>query len=419
MQIKKLFLIAVKDLRLLFRDSSALIFMLMAPFLLTLGMGALTGAFSAGEQTGIRDIAVLIVNADEGELGEALVAVYQSSELDDLVNPIVMDDFAEAQTMVDEDQGSGAIFVPAGFTTSIMSSNAQGTATDPPQIVFYGNPTEPTSAGVLRSILDQFVNQVQIGRVSAEVIVGQLLENGLIPPEQAPALGARIGQELASASPDSTSITVKNETAEGEPIQFNILAYLAPGMAVMFLMYTVTYGGRSLLAENFNGTLPRLLISPTFPAYVLVGKAVGILLTAVAQLLILIVGTSLMFRLQWGDFLGVILLIFAAAWGASGWGMLFAAILKTPGQVAVTGSAVMLLFGIMGGSFFDISMLPDWVQVVNKITPNAWAVDGFYILSVGGKINDILPNILALLIMGAILFAIATLWIRRHGLARK
>jgi ABC-2 type transport system permease protein len=285
--------------------------------------------------------------------------------------------------------------------------------------VFYGNPTEPTSAGVLRSILDQFVNQVQIGRVSAEVIVGQLLENGLIPPEQAPALGARIGQELASASPDSTSITVKNETAEGEPIQFNILAYLAPGMAVMFLMYTVTYGGRSLLAENFNGTLPRLLISPTFPAYVLVGKAVGILLTAVAQLLILIVGTSLMFRLQWGDFLGVILLIFAAAWGASGWRMLFAAILKTPGQVAVTGSAVMLLFGIMGGSFFDISMLPDWVQVVNKITPNAWAVDGFYILSVGGKINDILPNILALLIMGAILFAIATLWIRRHGLARK
>ena len=419
MQIKKLFLIAVKDLRLLFRDSSALIFMLMAPFLLTLGMGALTGAFSAGEQTGIRDIAVLIVNADEGELGEALVAVYQSSELDDLVNPIVMDDFAEAQTMVDEDQGSGAIFVPAGFTTSIIPEDVQGAVTDPPQIEFYGNPTEPTSAGVLRSILDQFVNQVQIGRVSAEVIVRQLLENGLIPSEQAPALGARIGQELASASPDSTSITVKNETAEGEPIQFNILAYLAPGMAVMFLMYTVTYGGRSLLAENFNGTLPRLLISPTFPAYVLVGKAVGILLTAVAQLLILIVGTSLMFRLQWGDFLGVILLIFAAAWGASGWGMLFAAILKTPGQVAVTGSAVMLLFGIMGGSFFDISMLPDWVQVVNKITPNAWAVDGFYILSVGGKINDILPNILALLIMGAILFAIATLWIRRHGLARK
>ena len=362
---------------------------------------------------------MILVNQDEGELGKALVEVFQSSELDELVNSILSDDFSQAQKRVDEDQVSGAIYVPEGFTTSIIHTAEQSTGSDPRQIEFYVNPTQPTSAGVLRSILDQFVNQVQLGRISAEVIMGQLLESGTITPEQAPAIGARVGQEMAEKPSDSTSITINSQTLEGEAITFNILAYMAPGMAVMFLMYTVTYGGRSLLVENFNGTLPRLLVAPTFPAYILIGKAVGILLTAVAQLLILIVGTSLLFRLEWGDFLGVILLILAAAWGASGWGMFFAAILKTPGQVAVTGSAVMLLFGLLGGSFFDLSMLPDWIQVVNKITPNAWAVDGFYILSVGGGLNDILANILALLIMGAILFAIATLWIQKRGLARK
>jgi len=251
------------------------------------------------------------------------------------------------------------------------------------------------------------------------VIVGQLIENGLISPEQAPIIGARVGEALANKTTESSSVGILRETTAGEVIPFNILAYMAPGMAVMFLMYTVTYGGRSLLVENFNGTLPRLLVAPTFPAYVLVGKAVGILLTAVAQLLILIVGTSLLFGVQWGDFLGVILLILAAAWGASGWGLFIAALLKTPGQVSITGSAVMLLFGILGGSFFDLSMLPDWIQVINKITPNAWAVDGFYVLSVGGGLTDILPNIFALLVMGAILFTIATLWIRNRGLARK
>jgi hypothetical protein len=30
-------------------------------------------------------------------------------------------------------------------------------------------------------------------------------------------------------------------------------------------------------------------------------------------------------------------------------------------------------------------MLPDWIQVINKITPNAWANEGFYILSLGGS----------------------------------
>jgi len=251
------------------------------------------------------------------------------------------------------------------------------------------------------------------------VIVGQLIENGLISPEQAPIIGARVGEALANKTTESSSVGILRETTAGEVIPFNILAYMAPGMAVMFLMYTVTYGGRSFLVENFNGTLPRLLVSPTTPAYVLVGKAFGILLTAIAQLLILIVGTSLLFRLQWGDTLGLILLIFAAAWGASGWGMLFAVILKTPSQVAISGSAVMLLFGLLGGSFFDLSMLPDWIHVINKITPNAWAIDGFYILSLGASLNDILTNILALLIMGAVLFTIATLWIRTRGLVRK
>jgi ABC-type multidrug transport system permease subunit len=64
-------------------------------------------------------------------------------------------------------------------------------------------------------------------------------------------------------------------------------------------------------------------------------------------------------------------------------------------------------------------MLPDWIQVINKITPNAWANDGFYILSLGGKLRDIQSNLLGLLIMGFVLFVIATYWISKRGLVRK
>ena len=419
MQIKKLLLIAFKDLRLIFRDPSALVLMLLAPFVLTLGMGALTGRFSGGTGVGISNIPVVIVNEDAGLLGETLVEVYQSPELADLLEPTLSGNFTTAQNQVDEDQLAAAIFVPDGFSQSILPTADGRVSGDLEQIVFYANPTQPTSAGILRSILDQFINQVHLGRISGEVIVNQLLEEGLITPELAPALGASIGQEVAETTSESYAIRVQNETAEGTAIEFDILAYMAPGMAVMFLMYTVTYGGRSLLVENFGGTLPRLLVAPTPAAFVLGGKAFGILLTALAQMLILIGGTSLMFSLQWGDVAGVLLLILAAAFGSTGWGMLFAAILKTPGQVAITGSAIMLLFGILGGSFFDLSMLPDWISIVNRITPNAWTIDGFYILSVGGGLADIREHIFALLIMGAVLFIVATLWIRRRGLARE
>jgi len=419
MQIKKLFLIALKDLRLIFRDPSALVLILLAPFVLTLGMGALTGRFSNSSETGIGSIPVLIVNKDEGDLGGVLVDVFQSDELMDLVNPELMDDLQAAKILVDDDESAAVIYVPEGFTSSIVPEDYSSTSEETVQITSYANPTQPTNAGILRSILDQFIDQVEISRVSGEVIIQQLLSNGIILPDQARSAGMEIGQDLAQNENSGSSIRMNTEINAEGGIEFDILSYMAPGMAIMFLMFTVTYGGRSLLSENTHGTLPRLLVAPTIPAFVLGGKGFGIFLTAVSQMLILIGGTSLLFQLQWGDIAGVVILIFVAAFAATGWGMLFAAMLKTPGQVAVTGSAAMLIFGLLGGSFFDLSMLPNWINVVNKITPNAWAIDGFYILSVGGKLKDISTNIFALIIMGISLFAIATFWIRRYGIARK
>ena len=420
MQLKKFFIIAFKDIRLAFRDRSALLLMLLAPFVLTLGLGALSGRFSDGSSSGVRDIPVVMINEDLGDLGEALINVFQSSELEDLVEPTLMDDLEEAKRLVDEDQSAAMIFIPEGFTASIIPSSEQIPTDEVVQIEFYANPTRPSSVGVLHSILDEFINQVEIGRISAEVIVAQLIEEDVISIDQAGLVGGEIGQEIAQAEGDPSLITIKQETAaEGEVIQFDVLAYMAPGMAVMFLMYTVTDGARSLLIENQTGTLPRLLVAPTLPVYVLGGKAFGIFLKGFTQLLILIGGTSLLFSLKWGNPGGVLLLIFSAAFAATGWGMVFAAILKTPGQVAITGSAVMLLFGILSGIFIDLSMLPDWVNVINKITPNAWAVDGFYTLSVSGKLDSILPNILGLVTMGVVLLILATLLIHRRGLASK
>jgi ABC-2 type transport system permease protein len=417
--MKKLLLIAIKDLKLIFRDPSALILMLLAPFLLTLGMGLLTGRFSGTTNTGFSDLQVAIVNDDLGELGKILVDVFQSAELEDLVEPVIMDSMEGAKTLVDQDQSAAMIHIPENFSEFVKSEDWSTNSMNDAQITFYRNPTQPTSAGIVRSILDQFIHEVEVARTQTNVTIQQLIENGFVSPDQASIYAGKINQTGDFSGAGSSSIEIINQTSSGEMIEFDILAYMAPGMAIMFLMFTVTYGGRSLLVENRNGTLARLFVAPNPAGNILLGKGLGIFLTAVAQLLILIGGTSLLFQLQWGDALGVLLLILSAAFAATGWGLLFASLLKTPGQVAVTGSAVMLLFGILGGSFFDLSMLPDWISVINKIKPNAWAIDGFYLLSVGGKLRDITQNILALIIMGILLLVISTILIKRRGLVQK
>jgi ABC-2 type transport system permease protein len=416
MNLRKFFLIALKDLRLILRDPTGLVFMLLAPFALTLGMGALTGRFSGSPQLGISQTPVVIVNQDSGELGQVLVDVFTSEELNELVLVDLRSDPTEARTLVDQDKTAAAIIVPEGFSASIFSAES---ATAVVLIEFYETPTRQTSTGIARSILESFLNELEFGRVSSKLIVGQLLASAAIQPEQAAAVGAKVSREVAMNTSSNASIRLVSGTAESSNVKFDVLAYMAPGMAMLFLMYTITLGGRSLLVEGRAGTLARMLISPTNAGFILGGKGFGIFLTAVTQLVIVIGGTSLLFRLQWGDWLGVALLILAAAFGASGWGILMAAVLKTPGQVAITGSAIALLFGVLGGSFFDISMLPGWVRSLSMLTPNSWANEGFRILSMGGRLGAIQTHLTVLIVMGVALYGVGTVMLSRRGLMAK
>jgi ABC-2 type transport system permease protein len=324
--------------------------------------------------------------------------------------------------MIDEDQAAAAVFIPEGFTRSIIPT--EGTMfdqsfvqPDPVQIEVYTNPSRPTSAGVVKAIVDEFLSRVEEGRTSGMTSIVQLIQAGLLDPQNAEAEARSLFQD--GNQTETIAITLRTNQAGAEAVEFDILAYMAPGMALLFLMYTVSYGGQSILEERAEGTLPRLLVSPTSPAQVLGGKVLGILFTGVAQVGILIAATTIFFGVKWGDTPGLIVLILAAVFGATGWGMLITSLARTPGQVGSVGSALMLIFGILGGSFINLDQMPSLVRTLSKITPNAWGLDGFTTLALGGTLPNLVEPIIALLVMGGVLFGIAVLIFNRNGIMQK
>ena len=419
--MKKLFLIGLKDLKVMFRDRAALMLMLLAPFLLTIGMGFVTGRFS-GNRSGLSDIPVVIVNLDKEQLGNALAGVFSSQELANLMEPTTSSNPEAARRLIDQDKAAAAVIIPKGFTRSLIpaettSFNQNFVEPTPVKIEVYTNPSRPTSAGVVKAIVDEFISRVEEGRTSGITSIAQLMSAGLLNQQNAQSETRKLFENPAQI--ESTTITIKTDKEGAAAIQFDILAYMAPGMALLFLMYTVSYGGRSILAERSQGTLPRLLVSPTSTAQVLGGKVLGIFLTGVAQLGILIFATSFFFGVKWGDTLGLAVLILAAVFGATGWGMLITAFARSPGQVGTVGSALMLIFGILGGSFISLDRMPPLVQRLSKITPNAWGLDGFTTLALGGTLSNLAQPIIALLIMGIVLFGIAVLIFNRKGIMQK
>jgi ABC-2 type transport system permease protein len=192
------------------------------------------------------------------------------------------------------------------------------------------------------------------------------------------------------------------------------LAYMAPSMAIFFLMFTVTAGGRSILSERQWGTLPRLLATPSSPAQVLGGKIVGIFLTGAAQVFILIIFSAVAFGVQWGSPLAVIALTLAMVAAATAWGSLLAAYARSPGQANSVGAMLALTFGGLAGNFVPRQNYPQWLQNASLFTPNAWGLEGFIKLTGGGSLADILGPILALLLMAVVLFGLSIMAFRRQ-----
>jgi ABC-2 type transport system permease protein len=384
-------------------------------------MGFVTGRFSGGS-TGLSDIPVVIVNLDQQDLGNALEDLFNSEDLADLVEPAASSDPEAARRLIDDDQASAAIIIPAGFTDSIIPTDETNfdqsfVEPEPVQIEVYTNPSRPTGAGIIKAIVDEFISRVEEGRTSGMTSMVGLMQSGLLDPQNMEAESRALFENVEQT--ESTAITLKTNIEGAEAVEFDLLAYFAPGMALMFLMYTVSYGGRSILAERAQGTLPRLLISPTTNAQVLGGKVLGIFFMGVAQVGILILASAILFQVKWGNPIGIAVLILAAVFGATGWGMFITAVARTPAQVASTGTVVMLIFSILGGSFISLENFPPLIQTISKITPNAWGLDSFTTLALGGTLKNLTEPISALLIMGAVLFGVAVVLFNRNGLVQK
>jgi ABC-2 type transport system permease protein len=280
----------------------------------------------------------------------------------------------------------------------------------------YTSPARPISSGVVQSIVTSFVNQVDTGVLSGDVAVTQLVANGLIELQDIPEVTQAVIGRLQAASQSETDLITINRTTTSlnSEQSFNPIAFFATGMAVFFLMYTVTIGGRSILAERNDGTLRRLLVTPTTTVQVLGGKVLGIFMSGFAQVGLLILGTTVMFNLNWGDPLGIVVLVAAVSAAATGWGLLLAGFAKTTSHVASIGTAMMLTFGILGGSFIPAESFTGPLQSLRLITPNAWAMDGFNLLNTGRTLADIVGPVGALVVMAAVLFAVSVFLFRRR-----
>lgn len=429
--MKKILNIAWKDLLITLHDPAALLLTLATPFGLTLVM---LFAFGGVQNNGIRGIPVAVVNQDGGQLGQAFDEVLAADTVSELLAVTRFDDPIAARTAVDNDEFAAAVFVPAEMSASLMPAGlSSSTDLDQPMqpedfadweeerapvvIEIYANPTRPTGVSVVRTVVDEFINRTEAMFTGVQVSVSQLLQNGLLSTAAPLSAFSAVAQDSINEGEAQRLLTVESKTSRAEDsrdTEFDWLAYMAPSMAILFLMFTMTNGGRSILAEREAGTLPRMMTTPSSAAQVIGGKIFGIYLNGTAQLLVLMVASLVLFQMQWGPLQVVIPTILLVVAAATGWGMLIAALSSTPGQANAMGTTVTLTFAIASGNFIPRFLLPEWLQTASLISPNAWGLEAFNLIRLGAAPAELLPYWSGMLAMFVVLFSVAVIAFRRQ-----
>ena len=140
---------------------------------------------------------------------------------------------------------------------------------------------------------------------------------------------------------------------------------------------------------------------------IVAGKAIAAFVIGLASMVVLAVATSFMVGAEWGDPVGVGILMVCGVLAALGIMGVIATLAKSPEQAANWQSIVAVVLGLLGGTFFPLSQGPGLLSNLSLLTPHAWFLRGLGDIAGGGGLGDIVGPVLALLTFAAVTMGLA------------
>ncbi len=392
-------LIARKDLRLRLRDKSAFLYGIVAP----LGLAFIFSFVFNPIQSATFEAEYVIVDEDGGTIATAFREVLGGLEDEGIATVREVGSRTEAEKQVelgsdafagDEEPKADAAFVlPRGLSEGVLAGEGG-------EMTVIGAAGSALAAQVAYSVADGFA--AELGAVELAVRTA-MAEGG--PPD--PATAGRLAQAAAGTK---SPVTVEDVSAATK--QLDQTTYMAAGMAVFFLFFTVAFGVSGLLEERRIGTMQRLLAAPIGRTSIVAGKALTSFALGLISMGVLVVATTVMLGAKWGAPLGVALLVIAAVISAMGILAVVAATAKTQEQAGNFQAIISLVLAFLGGTFFSVSQAGGILATLSLITPHAWFLRGLGDLQ-GGRVADVLPSVAALLAFGLVTGGAAWPFLRR------
>jgi len=414
-----------KDLLMFFSDRRAVIMSFVAPVAIASFFGFI---FSGGEDREAARVPVRVVDLDSSPISSAIVLALATDKSLEVQGGTV----EEAREAVRKGKTTVAIVVPSGFGDAAGQAFFGGG--EKPQLDLLYDPSHATELAMVRGILTQHVMQA----VSAEMFggdQGRRLTQRSLEQVQAPGVPAdadrkaladmlssvnrwyerRPASPAAGASPApprglAMPYDVREQAVTAQAgVAYNGFAHAFAGMGVQFLLFACIDLAIGMLTERQLGLWKRLRAAPVSRAVLLSAKAISGATIALLSLGVTFAFGMAVFGIRvegsWPGFLAVCV---ATALMASSFGLLIAAVGRTPGATRGVAILAVLLMVMLGGAWVPSFVFPAWLQKATLVIPARWAVDGLDATTWRGvDFMGALPAIAVLLGFAAVFGALA------------
>ncbi len=382
--------IARINLLRVFRERSNFFFYAILPLIIVIALGAMFGG------SGVSRLGV--VTTDAGELGDELVTILEDGEVE--VDIRERGSLEELEEGVEDGRLEFGLLIPPGYDEALRS----------------GEPVELTVVSQPESVF---------------AALGQGIE-AAVAQQSARIRAATVAADFAEADFDAAlenattvqgtleGITIEEQTL-GEAMFPNIgnsFALGAQNMTVLFMFLTSMTAASQLVLTRQLGVSRRMLATPTPVPQILLGEFLGRYVIAFAQGIFIVLVSSLLFDVGWGDLAGASAVIVVFALVGTGAAMLVGVLARNPDQAGSVGMVLGMVLGALGGAMVPYELFQEPIATISQLTPQYWAIDAFReLVFYGAGVADIATQ-LAVLAVFAVVFVVAGAIGMRRSLTR-
>ncbi|HQV56927.1 MAG TPA: ABC transporter permease [Ilumatobacteraceae bacterium] len=230
-----------------------------------------------------------------------------------------------------------------------------------------------------------------------------------------PGQAKRAIDDAVTAMP-ATAVTTTPIKGENDIDQSAVRAVLAGGELTLFIFLSTVAGASYLLTSRQIGVTRRTMAAPVTASALIAGEALSRIIIAIFQALVVLIGSLVLFGIDWSAPVAVGLLCLAMALVGAGVAMILGTVSRSAQQVGAMAIFGSLVLAALGGSLRPLHFFPAGLRTVAlAVTPHAWMNDALWkILVDGGGLADIWLSLVVLISVGIALLSIASALMRRH-----